>query len=85
MIEYKVIDLPVPQELLSMALDPKIREKINPFIEQALNEHAKDGWRLHMSGLTAMPTLVLEREYENKIPKAKRRDSKNMARASKAR
>ena len=80
MIEYKVIDLPVPQELLSMALDPKIREKINPFIEQALNEHAKDGWQLHMSGLTAMPTLVLER-----VSETKRNHKKNIPRASKAR
>lgn len=65
-VEYKVIELDIPVELLAMSHDPKVRTKISSVIEDALNEHGKEGWKLHMSGLTSMPTVVLEREVRIK-------------------
>lgn len=77
--EFKVIELNIPGDLLATALDPKIREKINPIIEETLNTYGKDGWRLHMSGLTAMPTIILERQS------ATRTDKTSISRTSKTR
>jgi hypothetical protein len=62
--EFKLVELEIPVDVLAQASDPKVRTVINPVIENALNEHGKEGWRLHMSGLTSMPTIVLERETE---------------------
>lgn len=79
MFEFKVIELPIPGDMLASSLDPKIREKINVFIEEALNTYGKDGWQLHMSGLTAMPTIILEKQLN--VGNNKR----NVSRTSKAR
>ena len=65
-LDYKVIELDIPPELMAAFMDPQIRRKINPIIESTLNQHAKDGWHLHVSGLSSMPTLVLERESKLK-------------------
>jgi hypothetical protein len=66
MFEYQVLELNVPTEFLALSQDPEIRKQIRPIIEAALNEQAKNGWRLHMSGLMSMPTLILEREVKAK-------------------
>lgn len=60
--EYKIVELDVPPDVLAISSDPDIRSKINPVIEDTLNEYGKDGWQLHMSGLTSMPTVILQRE-----------------------
>lgn len=65
-VEYRVVELEVPVDLLAMASDPDVRKKISGVIQDALNENGKEGWRLHMSGLTSMPTLVFEREVRSK-------------------
>lgn len=64
--EFKLVELDIPPEILALTSDPEVRTKINPLIERALNEHGKDGWQLHMSGLTSMPTIVLVREITRK-------------------
>jgi len=69
--EYKVIELEIPPGVLAQAADPEVRAAINPIIEDALNEHGKQGWRLHASGLTSMPTIVLEREVTRRTKNPK--------------
>ena len=64
--EFKLVELDVPPGVLALTSDPEVRASINPIIEEALNEHGKNGWQLHASGLTSMPTIVLVREVTRK-------------------
>lgn len=64
--EFKVVELDILPDILAQASNPEVRTAINPIIEEALNEHGADGWQLHMSGLTSMPTIVLVREIARK-------------------
>lgn len=69
--EYKVIDVQLPDEvqrILSTVQDIgtvpplDVRTKINEHLMSVLNNEAKQGWKLHESGFSGLPMVVLYRE-----------------------
>ena len=60
--EYHIVTVEVPEEHIMFSADPAIKQLMTTKIEETLNKFAQDGWKLHASGLTHAPTLILERE-----------------------
>lgn len=71
MIEYKIIELDMPAELTAIIAksyygNPASHEErisINEYVGKELNKLGKEGWMLHNSGLSSLPTLLL---FKNK-------------------
>jgi len=64
---YKVVDLDIAHDAIVMASngDSGVRKSITDIINTELNSFGEDGWRLHTSGLSALPTIILEKERED--------------------
>jgi len=63
MIEYKLIDLEIDANELTMTgINLDGRRKLNKIVEDKINEMSKEGWTLHSSGIITIPVLLFYKE-----------------------
>lgn len=58
--EYKIVNFPLEDDVLLRAqVDPEARNVVNLTIQEEINKHGKEGWRLHSIGSNS---FIIERE-----------------------